>query len=119
MNITIQHQIDIKALKANLENAFPDYKVKFAQLNKKTLRVVDGMNQVVVGQKKQKLICVGNINMVDIRILIPFVLLIALFVLGGIVFVFIMMQVKKKEYKAMEEEVGEYISTNFIHGNAL
>ncbi len=117
MDITLQQKIDISALKVQLEQAFPDYKVKYAPLNKRTLRVVHGMNQVVVGQSKQKLICAGNINMLDIRILIPFVLLLALFVIGGIAFVILMMQIKKKAYKAMEEEIRDFIHNTLISRN--
>ncbi|KQC30880.1 hypothetical protein [Flagellimonas eckloniae] len=117
MELAIQREIEVNELKENLERAFPNYKIKYAPLNKKTLRVIDGMNQVVVGTKKQKLIYAGNINMMDLRILIPFILLMGLFVIGGVVFAIVMMQIKKKDYKAMEEEIGNHIASTIIHAN--
>jgi len=102
MKLAISQTINIEALKQKLQTNFPDYKVG--------LRITNGMSQVVVGQvKNQQLICVGNINMTDIRFLIPFVIGIALFFITGLVFMVIMMQVKKKEYKAMEAEIGTYL----------
>ena len=106
--------LDTDELKTRLEGVFPSYRVKYAPLNKKTLRIVNGMNQVVVGQQKNgKLICAGNINMLDLRILIPFVVLLAAFVITGIVFIVIMMQVKKKEYRAMEAEIGQFLTKHY------
>ncbi len=110
MKLTLNQTINTEALKQKLQTNFPDYKVGHAPLNKKTIRITNGMSQVVVGQvKNQQLICVGNINMTDIRFLIPFVIGIALFFITGLVFMVIMMQVKKKEYKAMEAEIGTYL----------
>nr|WP_299072307.1 hypothetical protein [uncultured Allomuricauda sp.] len=117
MELAIQREIEVNELKENLERAFPNYKVKYAPLNKKTLRVIDGMNQVVVGTKKQKLIYAGNINMMDLRILIPFILLMGLFVIGGIVFAVVITLVKKNVYKAMEEEIGNHLSRTIVQGN--
>lgn len=117
MELTIQREIKVNELKENLERSFPNYSVKRAPLNKKTLRVVNGMNQVVVGTQKQKLIYAGNINMLDMRILVPFILLMGLFVIGGVVFIIVMMQLKKKDYKAMEEEIGNHISRTILQAN--
>ncbi len=110
MKLAINQMLQVDELKKELQTNFPDYKVGHAPLNKKTIRITNGMSQVIVGQvKNQQLICVGNINMTDIRFLIPFVIGIALFFITGLVFMFIMMQVKKKEYKAMEAEIGTYL----------
>lgn len=113
MKIALTTSIDTASLKQELETAFPQYKVKSAFLNKKTLRITNGMDQIVVGQHKDQMICVGNLNMLDMRIFIPFVLGISLFFITGFVFLIIMMQLRKKSYKAMEEEIGVYLTEKY------
>ena len=113
MKIALTNSIDIAALKQDLKTAFPQYKVKNAFLNKKTLNISNGMDQVVVGQHKDQMICVGNLNMLDMRIFIPFVLGIALFFITGLVFLIVMMQIRKKSFKAMEAEIGAYLTEKY------
>ncbi len=113
MKIALTNSIDIASLKQELQTAFPQYKVKNAFLNKKTINISDGMSQVVVGQHKDQMICIGNLNMLDLRIFIPFVLGIALFFITGLVFLIVMMQLKKKTYKAMETEIGAYLTKKY------
>lgn len=114
MELTLSQTIAIEDLKQKLADNFPEYSVKNAFLNKKTLRITQGMNQVVVGQlKNQKMICVGNLNMLDLRIFIPFIVGVALFLITGFIFLIVMMQIKKKEYKAMEETIGAYLQNTY------
>jgi len=113
MKIALTESIHIESLKQELQTAFPQYKVKSAFLNKKTLRITDGMSQVVVGPHKDKMICVGNLNMLDIRLFIPFVLGISLFFITGVIFLFVMMQLRKKYFKAMEDEIGAYLTKKY------
>ena len=113
MKIALTESVQTESLKQELQTAFPQYKIKNVLLNKKSLRVTDGMNQVVVGEHKNEMICVGNLNMLDLRIFIPFVLGISLFFITGVVFLFVMMQVRKKHFKAMEEEIGTYLTKKY------
>ena len=114
MKIALTESIPIESLKQELQTAFPQYKVKSAFLNKKTLRITDGMSQVVVGQHKDQMICVGNLNMLDLRLLLPFAVGISLFFITGVVFLFVMMQLRKKYYKAMEDEIGAYLTNKLM-----
>lgn len=114
MKIALTESVQIESLKQELQTVFPQYKVKSTLLNKKSLRIIDGMNQVVVGPHKDQMICVGNLNMLDLRIFIPFVLGISLFFITGVVFLFVMMQLRKKHFKAMEEEIGAYLTKKYI-----
>ncbi|WP_299213081.1 hypothetical protein [uncultured Dokdonia sp.] len=113
MKIALTTSIDVESLKQELQTAFPHYKIKNAFLNKKTLRITNEMDQVVVGQHKDDMICVGNLNMLDLRIFIPFVLGISLFFITGLVFLIVMMQVRKKSFKAMEAEIGVYLKEKY------
>jgi len=79
MELILSQTIDVNDLKQKLADNFPEYSVKNAFLNKKTLRITQGMNQVVVGQlKNQKMICVGNLNMLDLHIAYILLYLIAI-----------------------------------------
>jgi len=110
MELVVSQPVDMEKLKASLTEKFPNYTVKYALWNKKSIRVIDGMNQVVVGQRKNgKMICVGNINMLDWRFFVPFVLLMAAMIITGILFLVIMSVIKKKQFKALEGEVQNYL----------
>lgn len=111
----VEHAVDLEKLKDSLTQKFPQYKVKYALWNKKSIRIINGMNQVVVGQRKSgKMICVGNINMLDWRLFIPFVLLMAAMIITGIIFLVIMISIKKKQFKALEAEVQNYLQ-NYLN----
>lgn len=111
MKIALSKTVDTASLKLQLQHAFPEYTVKTAFLNKKTIRITNGMDQVVVGQlKDNNMICVGNLNMLDPRILIPFVLGIALFFITGLIFIIVMMQIRKISYKIMQAEVASFLT---------
>jgi hypothetical protein len=115
MKIQIQQTLNTEVLLQDLKTQFPNYKVEYPPLNKKTIRIVNGLNQVVVGQlKDNRILCVGNINMTNPKILIPFILGMLLFLIGGIVFIVVMSQIKKKEYQAMEDEVGDYLKNTYL-----
>ncbi|HPF10909.1 MAG TPA: hypothetical protein PKW08_02055 [Flavobacteriaceae bacterium] len=110
MELLLEKPIDLQKLKEALTEKFPDYKVKQALFNKKVLRITNGFSQVVVAQRKNgTLLCVGNLNTMDWRIFIPFVLLLAAMLISGIIFILIMSSVKKKQFKAMEEEVLRFL----------
>tara|TARA_B100000508_G_C11273584_1_gene186907 strand:- start:37 stop:387 length:351 start_codon:yes stop_codon:yes gene_type:complete len=114
MELVLDHPIDIEKLKQDLANRFPEYKIKSVLLNKKSVRVINGMNQVVVGQRKNgKVICVGNLNMLDWRIFIPFIILLGLMLITGFLFILIMGLVKKKQFKAFEAEIATYLQEYF------
>lgn len=115
MKITLTQKIDIEVLKQQLQNNFPGYKVGHPPFNKKTIRISNGMIQVVLGQSKSnQFFCVGNVNTLDMRIFIPFIIGVALAFITGFIFLIIMMQIKKKEYKAMEGEIITYVNSNQI-----
>lgn len=112
MELLLEKPIDLQKLKEALTEKFPDYKVKQALFNKKVLRITNGFSQVVVAQRKNgTLLCVGNLNTMDWRIFIPFVLLLAAMLISGIIFILIMSSVKKKQFKAMEEEVLRFLKS--------
>lgn len=71
------------------------------------------MSQVVVGQHKDQMICVANLNMLDPRIFILFVLGVSLFFITGLIFLIVMMQERKKYFKAMETEIGAYLNKKY------
>ncbi|WP_299675689.1 hypothetical protein [uncultured Dokdonia sp.] len=115
MELTLTEKIEIEKLKHSIEKVFPEYNVKNALFNKSTIRITKGTSQVVVGQlKNQKMICVGNLNMLDLRILIPFAVGMTLFLITGFIFLIVMMQIKKKEYKAMEEAIGAHLQNTYV-----
>lgn len=114
MKLELNQTIDVEILKEELKSNFTHYKVKNAPFNKKTLRITNGMSQVVVGQKKNlEIICVGNLNLLDVRLLIPFVLGMSFFLIGGLIFMIVMMRIKKKEYTSMEAEIGEFLQDSY------
>lgn len=100
MELLLEKPIDLQKLKEALTEKFPDYKVKQALFNKKVLRITNGFSQVVVAQRKNgTLLCVGNLNTMDWRIFIPFVLLLAAMLISGIIFILIMSSVKKNSLR--------------------
>jgi len=112
MRVELTHKTDIEVLKQHLQNEFSDYSVGHPPFNKKTLRVTNGLVQVVLGQSKSNhFFCIGNINTLDMRIFIPFILGIALGLLPGLAFFIVMSILKKPEYKALENEVVTFLNS--------
>ena len=113
MKIILTQKIDIETLKKQLQANFTNYKIGHPPFNKKTIHISNGMIQVVIGpSKKNQFFCVGNINMLDMRIFIPFVIGMALGFITGFIFLIIIMQIKKKDYKNMEEEIITYFKSD-------
>jgi len=110
MKIALTHKLDMDVLKLQLQTDFKEYKISYPPLNKNTLRITKGIVKVILGQSKNNhLYCVGNINMLDKRIFIPFILGIALGFIPGILFLAIKTASKKKEFKVMEQEIIDYL----------
>ncbi len=115
MRTTLTQKVDLETLKQDLKSHFTNYKIDHAPFNKKTIRLRDGMVQVIVGQRKNnEFFCLGNINLLDVRIFIPFIIGTVIGFIFGIAFLGIVMLVKKKKYTAMEEEIIAYLNDNQI-----
>lgn len=107
--------MDTARLKNDLTLAFPDYTVRNAALNKKMIQVVHGPVMALVQLKNGKVNTTMSINFLTPWIFITFVLLMALTLVGGLVFYWILWTKKKPEMRAMELELQEF----FANKNAL
>lgn len=113
MELTIQSQPQIEQLKEDLGSAFPTYKVKHPLLSKKIINVVNGLSMVIITTKGDKIKIGSGINIMKPWAFVVFVLLFALSLIGGLIFYAILYYTKKKDMKALEEEVGNYISDKY------
>ncbi|MCV6628854.1 MAG: hypothetical protein OIF50_03240 [Flavobacteriaceae bacterium] len=114
MEIAISKEINPETLKNDLQLQFPHWEVKHAFMNKKMIRLVHGPCQVLVGPiKDRKFPCLGNLNMLNLKFFIPFVLLLSFFLIGGFVFLFIMTRKHRATYKQMEQEVRDFIQRKY------
>lgn len=114
MILAIQQEADFQLLLPALLKAFPDHKVLYALFNKKVIRITKGSLQVLVGkQKDQQILCVGGLNMLHSKILIPFALGMTFLLVGGLLFLFLMNRSKKGQYTAMETEIADFLKNKF------
>jgi hypothetical protein len=111
---TIQQTIDIAQVKHDLAEAFPNYLVRNAALNKKMVQVVNGPIMALVQLKNGKVNMTMTINFLTPWIFIVFVLLMALTLVGGLVFYWILWTKKKPEMRAMELELQEFFTKKNI-----
>lgn len=115
MKLAVTQELDIKNLKEELKIAFPRYQIRNCFFSTRTIRVTNGLSQVVVGQlKDNKMICVGNINISNPKILITFLLLLFPFLISAAIFLVLMMRLKKREFRDMEIEVASFLEKNYL-----
>ncbi|QCX38901.1 hypothetical protein FF125_10815 [Aureibaculum algae] len=117
MELTIASQTNISEIKESLSVQFPNYKVKYAFLNKKALNVINGSSMVIIFHKKNELKVMSNLNIMKSWMFVVFVLLLFLTFVGGFIFYGIIWHKKKKEFRALEQEVADFIRDTYGQSN--
>lgn len=114
MELSLNQSADVEQLKQELTTAFPNYKIKSPLLNKKIINVVNGPVMAIIIPKNDKVKVVGNINLMLPWMFVLFVVLMALTLIGGLIFYAVMYYVKKEDFKSLETEVSQFISKEYI-----